>query len=78
MRTVALGAIGWAGGGLVGLGLGQVLGETKEARWAGFAIGAGAGLIVGNLLGIILPSDTGPGQVTVLEARVPVTLRFNF
>jgi hypothetical protein len=77
-RTVLLGAVGFGAGVLVGLSLGELLGDTPEARWAGGAIGGGVGIVIGNLLGVLLPHDSGPGQVNVVEARFPVQVRIPF
>jgi len=77
-RTVLLGAIGFGAGVGVGLLVGKAFGETPEALWAGGAIGGGVGLVIGNLLGVLLPQDSGPGQVNVFEARVPLQIRIPF
>jgi hypothetical protein len=77
-RTVLLGAIGFAAGVGGGLAVGKIFGETPEALWAGGAIGGGVGIVIGNLLGVLLPHDSGPGQVNVFEARVPLQIRIPF
>jgi hypothetical protein len=77
-RTVLLGAVGFGAGVAVGLSIGATLGDTPEARWAGGAIGGGVGLVIGNLLGIVLPQDSGPGQINTEEARVPLMVRIPF
>lgn len=77
-RTILLGAVGFGAGVVLGLALGELLGDTPEARWAGGAIGGGVGLVIGNLLGIILPQDTGPGQVNTVQARLPLQVRIAF
>jgi hypothetical protein len=77
-RTVLFGAAGFGAGIGLGVAAGDLFGETPEARWAGGAIGAGIGLIIGNTLGIVLPSDAGPAQVNTQEVRVPVVVRIPF
>jgi hypothetical protein len=77
-RTMFLGAAGVGVGVAVGVALGDILGGTPEARWAGGAMAGGAGLMIGNLLGILLPADTGPGKVNVAQARVPLMVRIPF
>jgi hypothetical protein len=53
--AIIYGTAGLGLGALAGWGTGSVVSNTPEARWAGAAIGAGLGLAIGNLYGIINP-----------------------
>jgi hypothetical protein len=53
--AVVYGAGGFVAGGALGWALGALIWEPPEGRWAGMAIGAGFGLMAGNLYGIFNP-----------------------
>lgn len=50
-RSIAWGGGGFAVGALVGYGVGDLFGETSQARWAGAVIGSAAGLLGGSIIG---------------------------
>lgn len=50
-RSIAWGGGGFAIGALVGYGVGDLFGETSQARWAGAVIGSAAGLLSGSIVG---------------------------
>ncbi len=58
-RSIAWGGAGLAAGALVGYGVGDLFGETSQARWAGAVIGSAAGLLGGSILGAA-SYDTDP------------------
>jgi hypothetical protein len=69
-----------AGLGLVGTGIGAVIGHARwappEGKWAGAVIGGGAGVLVGAVVGVLLPpdllgSDTNTGIPFLV--RIPVS-----
>jgi hypothetical protein len=68
------GYIGMAAGGLIGLGVGQLAWRPPEGRWAGAAIGAGAGLVIGYLTGA-LTADSGDDLGNSEAAAIPLTIR---
>lgn len=76
--AVVFGASGLAAGGLIGLAVGSSIWEPPEGRWAGAAIGAGVGLIIGNTIGILNPLNlfTESDDTTPVEASgVPIVFR---
>jgi hypothetical protein len=77
-RTVLFGAAGLGVGFSLGFAIGELTGETREARWAGAAIGGGFGLIAGNLFGLLLPEDRGPAQIGASQLRIPLEVRIPF
>ena len=50
-RSIAWGGAGFAAGGLVGYLVGDLFGETSQARWAGAVIGSAAGVLGGSIWG---------------------------
>lgn len=75
-RSVLTGAGGMLGGAGVGLLLGHYFWGTPDGRWAGASIGAGAGLALGALFGIIwTPSDGDGGPRSGSSAAIPIRLR---
>lgn len=50
-RAAGWGALGLAGGAVVGAGVGQLIWRTSEGRWAGGIIGSAVGLVAGAVLG---------------------------
>jgi hypothetical protein len=71
--AIAYGAGGMGAGALVGWGAGAAFGRTPEARWAGAAIGAGLGLVTGNLVGALNPmSRDGGGTGIPFFIVIPV------
>jgi hypothetical protein len=75
-RAVLFGFGGLAAGGVLGFGLGQLIWEGPEGKWAGAAIGAGAGLAIAYIVGALTASgddDIGQGNISVpVLIRVPV------
>jgi hypothetical protein len=75
-RAVLFGFGGMAAGGVLGFGLGQLIWEGPEGKWAGAAIGAGAGLAISYIVGAITASgddDIGQGSISVpVVIRVPL------
>lgn len=75
-RAVLFGFGGMAAGGVLGFGLGQLIWEGPEGKWAGAAIGAGAGLAIAYIAGALTASgddDIGQGNISVpVLIRVPV------
>jgi len=51
--SLAWGSAGFAAGALVGLGAGELLGTTNQARWAGAIVGSAAGLLAGSIYGAL-------------------------
>jgi hypothetical protein len=75
LESAALyGAVGVLVGGVAGWAAGSLIWEPPEGRWAGAAIGAGLGLIAGNLYGVLNPvrgsERTGPS-----DAGLPIVIR---
>jgi hypothetical protein len=63
-----------AAGGVLGFGLGQLIWEGPEGKWAGAAIGAGAGLAIAYIVGAITASaDEDLGQEGSIS--LPVVIR---
>lgn len=77
--AVVFGAAGLAAGGLLGLGLGSQIWDPPEGRWAGAAIGAGIGLVIGNAIGIFNPinlfTESDEDGTPVQEAGIPIVFR---
>lgn len=76
--AVVYGAGGLALGGLAGFALGGRLWDPPEGRWAGTAIGAGVGLVIGNVIGIFSPLNifTDPDDADSVGATgVPIVFR---
>lgn len=69
-------AMGWGGvGGLVGAGagygLGALLSDESESRWAGLVIGSATGLVVGSILGATR-GDGDSAPIEVFSLRIPI------
>lgn len=74
-QAIIYGYGGMAAGGLLGLGVGLLIWPQPEGRWAGAAIGAGFGLVVGYLTGAITASaEDDLGRASVQEG-IPVVIR---
>lgn len=73
-QAIIWGFGGMAIGGAVGFGIGQLVWRPPEGKWAGAAIGAGAGLVVGYLTGA-LTARSGDELGSSEAAVVPVTIR---
>lgn len=77
-RTVIYGGAGMAAGLAAGLMLGPIFWDGPEARWAGGAIGVGAGMVVGTNYGLFFSkakkedSDESDGVV------LPIILTWRF
>ena len=77
-RSIAWGGAGFAAGALAGYFVGDLFGETSQARWAGAVIGSAAGLLGGSIWGAAsyeadpstetAPATGSPGLVV----RVPL------
>jgi hypothetical protein len=72
--AVLYGAAGMLAGGVVGWGAGSLIWEPPEGRWAGATIGAGLGLIAGNVLGVLNPVR-GSDRPRPSNAGIPVVIR---
>jgi hypothetical protein len=73
-----MGAAGTVAGGGIGWFVGQQVWKRPEGKWAGAAIGAGAGMAIGSLLGTFWPQDKViPGNLEQ-QSVVPIgfTVRF--
>jgi len=73
-RAILWGFGGWAAGGVLGAGIGKLVWRPPEGKWAGAAIGAGAGLVIAYVTGALTApagGDIGNSQ----GAAVPVTIR---
>ena len=74
--AIVYGAAGWVVGGLAGMGVGSALWTGAEGNWAGAAMGAGVGLIIGNVIGILMPPEFVLGDLEEGEsAGVPIMIR---
>lgn len=76
--AIVYGAGGLALGGLAGLALGARLWDPPEGRWAGAAIGAGVGLVIGNAIGIFTPLNIfteSDNAESVETTGVPIVFR---
>ena len=76
--VVVYGAIGLGAGALTGMLLGNTIWEPPEGRWAGAAIGAGLGLIIGNTIGVMNPLNLfteGEDATAAASAGVPIVFR---
>lgn len=77
-RAIIWGYGGWAVGGLLGAGIGKLVWAPPEGKWAGFAIGAGAGLVAAYLAGALTaPSggDIGNAQATEVPIMIRIPVR---
>lgn len=77
-QAILYGFGGMAIGGGVGAGLGQLIWTGPEGKWAGLAIGAGAGLVAGYLTGAITASsedDIGGGGGGSARSGLPLMIR---
>lgn len=59
-RSIAWGGAGFAVGALVGYGVGDLFGDTSQARWAGAVIGSAAGLLGGSIVGAVSYDEDAP------------------
>ncbi|MEX1183615.1 MAG: glycine zipper domain-containing protein [Gemmatimonadota bacterium] len=70
---------GLAGGALLGMAVGAMVWDPPEGRWAGAAIGAGVGLLIGNVLGIFYPyrasAEEAEADAESQSAGIPVMVR---
>lgn len=77
-RAIAWGGAGFAVGGLLGYGIGDLFSDTDQGRWAGAIIGGAAGVLAGSIYGV-LSYDSGkspgdPGDPTASARRGPAPL----
>jgi hypothetical protein len=72
------GTAGIFAGGLVGAGVGKLLWDGPEAKWAGASIGVGVGLGVGTIAGIIWPVAERDGDGEPAAAGIPISFRVTF
>ena len=74
-KAVLFGFGGMAVGGAAGFVVGPMFWAGPEAKWAGTAIGAGAGLAIGYILGALTASpdeDIGAGDGVPVAIRIPL------
>jgi hypothetical protein len=83
-RSIAWGGAGFAVGGLVGYGIGDLFSDTDQGKWAGAIIGGAAGVLVGSIYGVLSydsgESPGGPGEsaasargaAPLLSVRLPL------
>lgn len=70
-RTIAWGGAGFAVGGLLGYGIGDLFSDTDQGKWAGAIIGGAAGVLAGSIYGV-LSYDSGEGAAPLLSVRLPL------
>jgi hypothetical protein len=71
----AYGAGGALVGGTVGFLLGPLIWKRPEGKWAGGAIGAGAGMAAGYFLGVFNPrSDLTPSFLKKNNTAIPISV----
>ena len=69
------GAAGTLIGGSIGYLLGPAIWKRPEGKWAGGAIGAGAGMAAGYFLGVLMPRDgIAPGFLKSNKSVVPISV----
>jgi hypothetical protein len=67
-------AIGLVGGAVVGAGVGQLLWQSEDGRWAGGIIGAATGIVAGSIVGAVTKSRSDEAQsvpLASLSLRLP-------
>lgn len=75
-RSIAWGGAGFATGALIGYGVGDLFGETSQARWAGAVIGSAAGLLGSSIFGAVsYDGDSSPGTANSPNSPAMVVLR---
>jgi len=75
-RAILWGFGGMAVGGAVGLGVGQLAWRGPEGKWAGAAIGAGAGLVVAYIAGALTAgSSEDIGSADAAAVPIVFTVR---
>jgi len=75
-RAILWGFGGMAVGGAVGLGVGQLVWRGPEGKWAGAAIGAGAGLVVAYIAGALTAgSSEDIGSADAAAVPIVFTVR---
>ncbi|HSJ13372.1 MAG TPA: glycine zipper 2TM domain-containing protein [Longimicrobiales bacterium] len=75
-RAVIMGFAGFGGGAMAGYVIGRLVWREPEGRWAGAAIGAGAGLAIGYVLGALTAS--GDDDITGSSGTsAPVLIRIS-
>ncbi len=71
----AYGAGGALVGGTIGFLVGPLIWRRPEGKWAGGAIGAGAGMAAGYFLGVFNPrSDLTPGFLKKNSSAIPISI----
>jgi hypothetical protein len=74
-RSLGWGGLGFAGGALVGTGVGHLIWKNDEGRWAGAIIGSALGLLVGSVWGAHDGLQESPGPLgpsgPALQVRIP-------
>lgn len=73
-RSIAWGGAGFAAGALVGYGIGDLLGDTSQARWAGAVIGSAAGVLGGSILGAASYENEARTGSPESSARAPTLM----
>jgi hypothetical protein len=71
------GAAGALVGGTAGYLLGPMIWKRPEGKWAGAAIGAGAGMAAGYFTGVLNPREgIAPGFLKKQTTSIPLVIRF--
>jgi len=80
--SVIYGVAGMTVGAAAGLGVGSLIWEPPEGRWAGASIGTGVGMAVGGIIGMLYPrgenDDIGSGGARDQSAGIPIVVRLRF
>jgi hypothetical protein len=73
-RAALYGGVAFVTGAVVGFGIGHLLGDHEETRWAGGIIGSAVGLLAGTLVGALQdphgPED--PGSAITLAIPIGI------
>ena len=74
-RSIAWGGAGFAVGGLLGYGIGDLFSDTDQGRWAGAIIGGAAGVLAGSIYGVLsYDSGESPGDPAASARSDPAPL----
>jgi hypothetical protein len=79
--SVIYGTAGMAAGVVTGLAVGSLIWDPPEGRWAGASIGAGVGLAIGGIAGMLYPrgeEDSLGSGGSGAQAGIPIVVRLRF